>query len=191
VKRTATGLVAILAIAVASQTIATSAAENAHQSTHSKPPIPARCTVQTFRPFSAAVWRLRAWERGKPPAKAMQAERRRLGCAPGHHRKAMKRTWRRDRARYGKYRELRQIAPYPGYVGRGLASRWLAIPRYIVDCESNGDWFAMNASGASYLYQLLGWGAPYPDDWRAKMENHRIASEVWAGGAGASNWVCA
>lgn len=67
-----------------------------------------------------------------------------------------------------------------------------AIPCYIVECESGYSWNAANPSGAVGPYQLLGWGAPYPADTKAeKMKNHRIAAELWAGGAGASNWVCA
>lgn len=69
--------------------------------------------------------------------------------------------------------------------------RW-AIPTYIVECESGGSWSAYNPSGAVGPYQLLGWGAPYPAvTMHEKMMHHRIARDVWAGGAGASNWVCA
>ena len=98
----------------------------------------------------------------------------------------MKKYWARERLSYGRYREFRQIAPYPG------GGTYWSIPYYIVDCESHGDWGAANPSGAVGPYQLLGWGAPYPArTWRERMANHRIAAEVFAGGAGASSWVCA
>jgi hypothetical protein len=98
----------------------------------------------------------------------------------------MRKTWQRKRRSYGRYREFRQVAPYPG-----LGSYW-AIPAYIVACESGGSWSAYNSSGASGPYQLLGWGAPFPaTTWRARMAHHEIASDLWAGGAGAGNWVCA
>lgn len=98
----------------------------------------------------------------------------------------MKKEWQRDRLAFGRYRALRRIAPYPG------GGTYWAVPYYIVLCESGGSWSAANPSGAVGPYQLLGWGAPYPArTWREKMENHRIAARVYAGGAGASNWVCA
>lgn len=67
-----------------------------------------------------------------------------------------------------------------------------AIPEYIVECESHGSWSAYNPSGAVGPYQLLGKGAPFPVTSKAdKLTHHRIASDLWAGGAGASHWVCA
>ena len=98
----------------------------------------------------------------------------------------MRKQWRDARLSYGRYRKLRQVAPYPG------GGQWWAVPYGIILCESGGDWMAYNPSGAVGPYQLLGWGAPYPaTTWQEKMANHRIAAEVYAGGAGASNWVCA
>lgn len=99
----------------------------------------------------------------------------------------MKIKWQRERRHYGRYRVFRQLAPYPG------GGTWWAIPWYVVACESGGDWLAYNPSGASNPYQLMPeWGAPFPaDTWPEKMETHRIAGELWAGGAGAGNWVCA
>lgn len=89
--------------------------------------------------------------------------------------------------RYGRYRAFRLIAPYPG-----LGS-WWAIPAYVVACESGGSWTAYNPSGAAGPYQMMPeWGAPFPaDTWQEKMANHRAAADLWAGGAGSSNWVCA
>lgn len=93
--------------------------------------------------------------------------------------------WNRERREYGRYRAFREIAPY-----RGGGTYW-AIPFYIVNCESRGEWGAHNPSGASGPYQLLGHGAPYPaTTWREKMENHRIARDLWLS-LGSSPWVCA
>lgn len=99
----------------------------------------------------------------------------------------MQKHWRQKRKAYGRYRALRQVAPYPG------GGTWWAIPYYIVYCESRGDWGAYNPSGAADPYQLMPeHGAPFPaDTWQEKMETHRIAAALWAGGAGASNWMCA
>ena len=80
----------------------------------------------------------------------------------------------------------RSLTPYPGPGG----THW-AIPWSIVACESGGDWGAYNPSGAVGPYQLLGHGAPFPVTSEAdKLAHHRIASDLWAGGAGRSAWVC-
>lgn len=90
-----------------------------------------------------------------------------------HHRR--KKQWR-----WVAY--IDRITPY---------GKW-AIPPYIVMCESGGAWSAYNPSGASGPYQLLGWGAPMPANTTARQAtHHRIAARLWAGGRGASHWVCA
>lgn len=162
--------------------VALAAAMAAPAQAHTAP----TCTAKAFRPFSRKVWRPSRWERGRPGKAALKAKHRRLGCAGPGNRHAMKRTWAKDRLRFGRYRAFRKIAPYPG------GGTYWAIPWYVVSCESGGSWTAYNPSGAAGPYQLLGWGAPFPaTTWREKMENHRIAAELWAGGAGAGNWVCA
>lgn len=178
-------LAAAAAIALTGSAVTAAQTTSTHQPTRpSKPPV--TCLLPAFKDFSAKVWAPRLWERGAPKHSTVEAAHHRIGCAPAGHRKAMKRTWRTDRRRYGRYRELRLVAPYPG------GGTYWAIPYYIVYCESRGEWTAANPSGALGPYQLLGWGAPYPaTTWKAKMENHRIAAGLWAGGAGASNWVCA
>ncbi len=181
-------ITAVVLVAFAG-TLSTTAAQTTTGRTAFIPAPPPQCTAKAFRPFSAAVWDLDQWERGKPPRKTILAQRQRLRCAPSpSHRQAMRKTWGADKLRYGRYRALRLVAPYPG------GGTWWAIPYYIVYCESgtSGLWAAANPSGAVGPYQLLGWGAPYPAyTWREKMANHRIAASVWAGGAGASNWACA
>lgn len=83
--------------------------------------------------------------------------------------------------------QVAAVTPYRGPDGR----RW-AIPWYIVACESHGSWGAYNPSSALGPYQLLGKGAPFPANTRAKrLAHHRIAFNLYAGGAGASHWVCA
>lgn len=142
------------------------------------------CQAAKFPVLAEQIWDPRRWQRGAPRKKAVRAAHRLIRCAaqpiPLRHK------WTRERRSYGRYRALRLVAPYPG------GGTYWAIPYYIVYCESRGEWTAYNASGALGPYQLLGWGAPYPaTTWRAKMENHHIAADVWAGGAGASNWACA
>lgn len=144
-------------------------------------------TAKSSRVFIAGVWDKTNWRRAGPPGQlALRAWRERRHCAGPANRRAMQRTWQRTRLAFGRYRKLRQVAPYPG------GGSWWSVPWYIVSCESGGRWSAYNPSGAVGPYQLMGWGAPYPaNTWLEKMENHEIAADVYAGGAGAGNWVCA
>ena len=67
-----------------------------------------------------------------------------------------------------------------------------AIPCYIVDRESGFDWGAANPSStARGPYQMLDiHGRPWPIRSEAdKLEHHRIAAHLWAGGAGSSHWA--
>jgi septal ring factor EnvC (AmiA/AmiB activator) len=78
----------------------------------------------------------------------------------------------------------------------GPSGGW-AIPYQIVLCESGGQNLPPNSAGASGYYQIL------PSTWRgeggsgpaaylaSKAEQDAVASRLWDGGAGASNWVCA
>ncbi|HTU28438.1 MAG TPA: transglycosylase family protein [Solirubrobacteraceae bacterium] len=72
-----------------------------------------------------------------------------------------------------------------------------AIPEAIVMCESGGQNLPPNSAGASGYYQII------PSTWRlfggtgpaayltSLSEQSAVASRIWNGGAGASNWVCA
>jgi peptidoglycan hydrolase CwlO-like protein len=78
----------------------------------------------------------------------------------------------------------------------GPGGPW-AIPWPIVQCESGGQNLPPNGAGASGYYQML------PETWKglggstrhayqaSKAEQDRLAARLWAGGAGAHNWVCA
>jgi peptidoglycan hydrolase CwlO-like protein len=80
--------------------------------------------------------------------------------------------------------------------GLGPSGGW-AIPYQIVLCESGGQNLPPNSAGASGYYQILpstwkGAGGTGPAAYLAsKAEQDAVASRLWAGGAGASNWVCA
>jgi hypothetical protein len=104
----------------------------------------------------------------------------------GHYRVAKLHSFRKYR-----HKKLQDsgnwCAPNPHPQGAGC---WV-IPSSIVSCESGGSWNAANPSGAVGPYQLLGWGAPFPVRSQAQaMQHHAIATRVWAGGSGRSNWVC-
>lgn len=78
----------------------------------------------------------------------------------------------------------------------GPSGGW-AIPYAIVLCESGGQDLSPNSAGASGYYQIL------PTTWKlfggtgpaaylaSRAEQDAVASRIWNGGAGASNWVCA
>jgi peptidoglycan hydrolase CwlO-like protein len=78
----------------------------------------------------------------------------------------------------------------------GPGGPW-AIPWPIVECESGGQNLPPNAATASGYYQMLdstwhGLGGSTPHAYHAsKAEQDRLAARLWAGGAGAHNWVCA
>lgn len=94
--------------------------------------------------------------------------------------------WKRYSRSAARKRTVVSLTPYQCPNG----TRW-AIPCAIVMCESHGSWSAYNPSGASGPYQLLAKGAPMPADTAAKrLTHHRIASNLYAGGAGRSHWVC-
>ncbi len=78
----------------------------------------------------------------------------------------------------------------------GPGGPW-AIPWAIVQCESGGQNVPPNYAGASGYYQFMqatwkGLGGSTPHAYQAsKAEQDRLAARLWAGGAGAHNWVCA
>ena len=71
------------------------------------------------------------------------------------------------------------------------------IPPSVVQCESGGQNLPPNSAGASGYYQIM------PATWKefggsgssaygaSRAEQNLVASRIWAGGSGASNWVCA
>ncbi len=78
----------------------------------------------------------------------------------------------------------------------GPSGGW-AIPYAIVLCESGGQNLTPNYAGASGYYQIMPatwklFGGTGPAAYMAsKSEQDAVASRIWNGGAGASNWVCA
>lgn len=163
---------------------------------------PPQCTAKAFRVFSQAVWRLGAWERGKPPAKVIQAQRRLLACANAAHRKAMKRTWRKDKAAFYAHRSYKlrwgdcsHSGPVPDCI-HGAALTYGADESWMLNvsmCESRWDRFAANPSGATGLFQFL------PSTWATTPYGGRsIYSVKWQSLAGAwmqingrsGEWVC-
>jgi septal ring factor EnvC (AmiA/AmiB activator) len=89
-----------------------------------------------------------------------------------------------------------QQSPVSSAPALGPSGGW-AIPYPIVLCESGGQNLPPNSAGASGYYQILpstwkGAGGSGPAAYLAsKAEQDAVASRLWNGGAGASNWVCA
>ncbi len=87
-------------------------------------------------------------------------------------------------------------APFGGQASLGAGGGW-AIPWPIVLCESGGQNLSPNSAGASGYYQIIPgtwalFGGSGPAAYLAsKSEQDAVASRIWNGGAGASNWVCA
>jgi hypothetical protein len=78
----------------------------------------------------------------------------------------------------------------------GPGGPW-AIPWPVVQCESGGQNLPPNSATASGYYQITddtwhGLGGSSHHAYQAsKAEQDRRAAQLWNGGAGASNWVCA
>jgi len=87
-------------------------------------------------------------------------------------------------------------APTSAGPALGPSGGW-AIPYPIVLCESGGQNLPPNSAGASGYYQIIpgtwkGFGGTGPAAYLAsKAEQDAVASRIWNGGAGASDWVCA
>jgi septal ring factor EnvC (AmiA/AmiB activator) len=87
-------------------------------------------------------------------------------------------------------------SPTPVGPSFGPSGGW-AIPYAIVLCESGGQNLTPNSAGASGYYQIMPatwklFGGTGPAAYLAsKSEQDAVASRIWNGGAGASNWVCA
>jgi hypothetical protein len=110
-----------------------------------------------------------------------------IRCARSRHSTRKLRVYARRYRPIARYRRaLTAVTPYQcGSHGR------YAIPCGIVACESGFRWSAANPSGAIGVYQLLGKGAPWPANTRARrLIHHRIAFNLYAGGRGRSHWVC-
>lgn len=150
---------------------------------------PLRCRVESFRPFSAAVWSA-PWERGAPPPATIHAKRRRVDCAPPGHRRAMIRTWERDRGRYYAHRQVMlwrtRVTPFAG------DGRWWAIPYWHVVCESGGD-YRVGYAGA-YGLTAPAWngygGRAFASDAGSATprEQDIVAHRLWLA-AGDSAWT--
>jgi len=85
----------------------------------------------------------------------------------------------------------------PTPFGSSVASGGWVIPSAVVACESGGQNLTPNSAGASGYYQIIPstwqqFGGTGPAAYLApKSAQDQVAARIWAGGAGAGNWVCA
>ena len=126
----------------------------------------------------------------------LRRRRDQLAAARAAREQALSRTraGRRDAER-----DLRKLLAERAAAAVSLAGPggpW-AIPWAIVQCESGGQNLPPNSAGASGYYQFMpatwrGLGGSTPHAYQApKAEQDRLAAQLWAGGAGSHNWVCA
>jgi septal ring factor EnvC (AmiA/AmiB activator) len=86
-------------------------------------------------------------------------------------------------------------SPTPDGPSYGAGGNW-TIPYSVVQCESGGQDLTPNSAGASGYYQFMPgtWDdyGGYSQAYQApKSLQDQRAAQVWNGGAGSSNWVCA
>jgi len=128
-------------------------------------------------------------------AAGLRARRDALARARAARLDALSRTRSRRRHAEGELSRL-LAARARAAMATGPGGPW-AIPWPVVQCESGGQNLPPNSAGASGYYQVLdttwaGLGGSTPHAYQAgKGEQDRLAARLWAGGAGASNWVCA
>lgn len=122
----------------------------------------------------------RAYSRPKITKAAQKRVLRLRSCQ--HSLTAGRNAKKLTRVLRARYKLRRSLTPY-NCGSHGM----FAIPCPIIACESGFSWKAYNPSGATGPYQLLGKGVSLNDP---PIVHHRVAAALYAGGAGASHWVC-
>lgn len=126
-------------------------------------------TAKQFAPFSAKVWNVDRWQRGKPSLAAVRAYRHKLDCAAGpNHRRVMVNRWGRDRLRYGRHRHHMQycrsgevITGRVSYFGGGL----MASGHYTSEPA-----IALNIAPGTEA----GWNNATTRGWLSKLQRFRV-----------------
>lgn len=191
-KRSALAATVALVLAGFCATAASSESSYAWESTHHRDPVPAHCKIGPFRAFSAAVWAVERWRRGNPPERVIAALERRISCAPPGHRRAMLRTWKRDRGAFFAHRKAmlwrERVTPY-----RAPDGRYFALPWSIVYCESSGRGYITSGYYGILVSTWEAFGgtafAPVPGDAPKKAQDivaHKLLMRY-----GLQPWECA
>ena len=135
--------------------------------------------------------------RGEPGRRAPRSRRRSAGSRPQQAaaERAAALAAQQQQQQHRRQR-IGSGGPAPAGPTLGPSGGW-AIPYAIVLCESGGQNLTPNSAGASGYYQIMPatwklFGGTGPAAYLAsKAEQDAVASRIWNGGAGASNWVCA
>lgn len=171
----------IILVAVAALSFSVPATGAAHKSKHGD------CVTVTPRDYSTYAKKVYRRTTVSDAAHRHLATLQR--CASPAARKIIRRIHRREiRAR----RERQLLDRYTPY------GKW-AIPGYIVACESEGRNLSPNSASAAGYYQIISstWyaygGGRYASeaDYASLLEQSIVASKIWDGGRGASQWDCA
>lgn len=123
--------------------------------------------AKQVRPFAKRVWRLGAWERGRPPQKVRFAHRNHVRCAKSRsHRKAIGRFWAKRRAAYNAHRREklaeRRAAREQARYDAAISPPGRAVLETIASCESGGDPTAVSPGGlyrGKYQFDYQTWGS--------------------------------
>lgn len=170
-----------------------------HSGPPKKPAHPATCDgrpvtdhIHRAHVLFKDAYALERWESG-PKRSEIKAAQDHKACIRIERTRKQLSEYRQRRAKgldayAAQQRQVASLTPYPGPNG----THW-AIPWYVVDCESGGDWGAYNASSsATGPYQMLPStyaGVCETCDW-GHNDQHLAASRVWAR-SGGSEWSCA
>ena len=179
----AVALLATVSYVAAADAAPSSSPHRGHPATCDGRPVTSH--LHEARTLLRAAYDLDRWEEG-PKRRLIRTAQEHARCIEVERTRRQLSGFRRELAEaLATHAKTMKITPYPG------GGTYWAIPWSIVACESGGSWSAANPSGAIGPYQLLGHGAPFPVTSEAdKLAHHRIASALWAGGAGRSHWVC-
>ena len=154
-------------------------------------------SAKEIKVFNGQIWDHDLWERGQAKPAQLSRFKDLLACAKGKaHAKAALRHWRALRASYMRYRHYRIVNPYWGCTKLGGCKYW-ALPVYIVDCESGGDYTPdMGLTfGGAYGLLVSTWiqygGLKYASQANYARPFHQdiIAKKVW-NDVGPQGWAC-
>jgi hypothetical protein len=160
-------------------------------------PCPVRYTAKEFRAFTADVWRLPRWERGKPKDATLAAMRHKRRCAESpSHRAAMRHAWKKAKAAYyqhrtAKLRQRKREREEAKFLS-AITPPGPDVLAAIRACESGGDYSIDTGNGfyGAYQFTLSTWASvggsgnpaqasPAEQDYRAALLYQQQGSSPW------------
>lgn len=148
--------------------------------------VPATCTFKEFKPFATKVWKLSKWERKEPKQAVIDAQRRRLDCAPPAHRKEMKEFWRDKKKEFYQHRAKQlfrvRITPF------SCGGSWWATPCEIPLHESGYCTGGSNCYGMLDAWYVHGCTEFAPSGFGAPMKAQHICAHRHYATYGRGGW---